>query len=91
MLVTDGTPMDRHEERFEAFLDTWCENNLRAFGHPIDAQKRAGCLWDEACEKGFGTEIMTLRNATEGGLVGWVGRCYEAAEFRHKYSDDLAL
>jgi hypothetical protein len=86
-----GVPMDN--EQFEVFLDAWCEKNLPNFGREIDAQKlarRADSLWDEAHEKQFGTEITMLRNATEGGLVGWVSRRYEAAEFRHKYSDDLA-
>jgi hypothetical protein len=80
-----GVPMDN--ERFEAFLDAWCQRNLPDFGHEIDAQKLAPSaerLWDEAHKRGLGTEIVMLHNATEGGLAGWVRRRHEAAEFRHK-------
>jgi hypothetical protein len=38
----------------------------------------------EAYEAGFGTAITQLEHVSEGGLVGYVKRCYETLEFQRR-------
>ena len=74
---------------FEAFLQTWCDENLTSIGESFDAAKhfhkpRADRLWDEAYKAGFGTEVTSLRNRS-GGLVTWVKDRYDAEERRRSF------
>ncbi|WP_156898763.1 hypothetical protein [Bradyrhizobium erythrophlei] len=72
---------------FENFLETWCTKNLSHFENGFDEIEhfhapRAERLRAEAYEAGFGTAITQLGHVSEGGLVGYVKRCYETLEFQ---------
>lgn len=84
--------MNRRERDFAKFLWAWCEKNLGSFADRIDPSderqvhaRHAERLKESAEAAGFRTEITMLRSTSEGGLVEYVKRRYEAAEFRRKH------